>query len=163
MRALRGLALAAVAILCTGLGTAPSDDPRSSGHDLCAQSRTNPDKAIAACTRLIDLSLAQNPDLVRIYNDRGTAYVRKKDYKKALADFEAVLRLKPDDAYGHYNRGLVNYELDRYDGAIADFDWLLARDAGDIYALGYRGLAHMHSGSEAGALDDFNTVLRLAP
>ena len=84
---------------------------------------------------MIDHSLSPAEDLGSAYNNRGLAYLRKDNYTKALADFDAAIKLDPENAYAHYNHGLANYHLERYDRAIADFDWLLRRDPNDIYSL----------------------------
>jgi tetratricopeptide (TPR) repeat protein len=35
---------------------------------------------------------------VNAYYNRGSAYYNKKDYNRAIADYEAVLRIDPDHA-----------------------------------------------------------------
>jgi hypothetical protein len=56
MRArLRIIAMLAAAISCAGAGTVPSDQPRSASSDACWHDR-NPDKAIAACSRIVELT-----------------------------------------------------------------------------------------------------------
>ena len=54
---LRIIAMVAAVVTCAGAGTIPSDQPRSASSDACWRDK-NPDKAIAACSRIIDLTLA---------------------------------------------------------------------------------------------------------
>ena len=112
---------------------------------------------------MIDHSLSPAAGLGSAYNNRGLAYLRKDNYTKALADFDAAIKLDPENAYAHYNHGLANYHLERYDPAIADFDWLLRRDPNDIYSLGYRGLARIHNASDTAALGDLDLVFSARP
>jgi tetratricopeptide (TPR) repeat protein len=52
------------------------------------------DKTIADYTEAIRL----NPRYVNAYFSRGNAYFWNKDYDKAIADFEAVLKIEPNNA-----------------------------------------------------------------
>lgn len=44
-----------------------------------------------------------------------------KQYDKAIADYTEAIRLKPDYADAHYNRGNAYYYLQQYDEAVADY------------------------------------------
>ncbi len=46
--------------------------------------------------------------------------------REALATFDRVVALKPDDAEAHFNRGFLLQELNDHDGAMAAFDRALA-------------------------------------
>ncbi|MDR1129288.1 MAG: tetratricopeptide repeat protein, partial [Treponema sp.] len=43
-------------------------------------------------------AIAFDPDYGDAYNSRGHIYYRRKDYDKAIADYEAAVRLYPDSA-----------------------------------------------------------------
>ena len=55
------------------------------------------------------------------YNNRGNAYLVKHQYDRAIADYDAAIRLKPDFAVAYYNRGLAHANSGQYDRAVADF------------------------------------------
>ena len=42
-----------------------------------------------------------------MFNDRGSSYAALGDLDRALADFDQAVKLKPDYALGHANRGWV--------------------------------------------------------
>ena len=43
-------------------------------------------------------------------------------YERAIVDFTEALRLRPDDALAHYNRGIAYLHLKQYEQAIPDFN-----------------------------------------
>jgi cytochrome c-type biogenesis protein CcmH/NrfG len=61
----------------------------------------------AECRRLIGVLtqvITQNPNIAEVWYFRGQAYDSLKDYNRAVADFEAALRLDPNNA--HYKSSL---------------------------------------------------------
>ena len=50
------------------------------------------------------------------------ALADKRDYDRALADYDQALKLDPKYALAHLNRGLLWHAASDYDRAIADFD-----------------------------------------
>lgn len=46
---------------------------------------------------------------------------KKEAYEKALADFNVLVKLKPNDHEGHLSRGNALYKLERYPEAIAEY------------------------------------------
>jgi hypothetical protein len=43
--------------------------------------------------------------------DRGNAKRRLQDYRGAIADYSRVIKLNPNNAVLHYNRGFAKYRL----------------------------------------------------
>ena len=64
-------------------------------------------------------SIAINPSVV-VYDDRGSAWLRKGDAARALADFEAALKISPRRASSLYGRGLARRAGGDVKGADAD-------------------------------------------
>ena len=56
------------------------------------------------------------------YSNRGDVWYIKKDHDKALADYDAALRLDPDLASAYGSRGAVWDIKHDYDKALADYD-----------------------------------------
>lgn len=55
------------------------------------------------------------------YN-RGTAYTRLEDWKKAKKDFDSHLSMNPNYVESYLNRGIANLYLKDLDVALADFN-----------------------------------------
>jgi tetratricopeptide (TPR) repeat protein len=62
----------------------------------------------------------------RAYFGRGVAYNLTNQSALALQDFNAALKLKPDDFYAHFHRGNAFKAQGRYADAIADYSSALA-------------------------------------
>lgn len=97
-----------------------------------------------------------------------------RDYKKAIADFNATDTLTPnfvDTPQGHsvdYWRGIAYLGLKDYKNSIAYWDKHIDReieesgeDWVEINAFLYRGIAYYESGNNDKALENFDTLLRL--
>ena len=56
------------------------------------------------------------------YYARGLAKAGLGQHSAAIADFDAAIRLKPDDAEAYYNRGLAKQKLGQHFAAISDYD-----------------------------------------
>jgi lipoprotein NlpI len=92
---LRSFSLAvAMAALVTAPGGAqpanPSDEQRCTG-----QAGVRPDVQAAACTSLIDSGRFAQQNLAILHSNRGIAYGKSGDYNRAIADFDAALRINP--------------------------------------------------------------------
>jgi tetratricopeptide (TPR) repeat protein len=57
-----------------------------------------------------------------LYYNRGTAYVKTGDWKKARKDFDATISLAPDYTDAYLNRGIALIYLKEPDAALADFN-----------------------------------------
>jgi tetratricopeptide (TPR) repeat protein len=49
------------------------------------------------------------------HKNRGPAYLEKCQCDKAILDFKKALKMNPDDAHAHYNRGRTYGEQGRYE------------------------------------------------
>jgi tetratricopeptide (TPR) repeat protein len=61
------------------------------------------DSAISNYTKAIKI----NPKFVKAYNNRGIAYVWKKQYDLALSDFNKAIELDPKNGKAYNNRAIV--------------------------------------------------------
>jgi len=134
-----------------------AQDNRQCGGD------PNPDIEIGGCTRLIQSGRFNNKNLAIIFNNRGTGYSRKGEYDRAIRDFDAALRLKPDDASAFYNRGIAYYGKGQYDQAIRDFTEAIRLKPDYTSAYGNRGLAYAKLGRRDKAIADYRKAIELRP
>src|SRR5262249_5138745 len=101
-RGLCGIIVAVGALLASPIFAAGAADRQE-----CAGNADTPDVRIAACTRIIDDASETAAQRVAGYNNRGSAYLAKKDYERALADYNASLELDPKNPRAYNGRGNV--------------------------------------------------------
>lgn len=69
----------------------------------------------------IEQALAVDANAESAYLLRGNLYYARKEWSKALADYNQVLKLDPDHANALYNRAWTKYKMGNKKEAIADF------------------------------------------
>src|SRR4029078_10631349 len=146
-------------LLFLGVDTAASAQGKSD-EDLCASAANNPDLAIQHCTRAIDSKRFSGMQLARLHYNRGLEHATKGQADRAIADYDAAIRLAPKygDAYvGRGNAWGLKKDSHR---AIADFDAAININAQDKTALGSRAFEWVAKGDYGSATDDPAAALR---
>ena len=120
---------------------------------VAALGKNDNDGAIKLFTAIID-SKQQTPMLYYDYNSRGIAYLRKDQKDQALADFDAAIKLKPDDGDSHFRRGAMKLEKMDYQAAIDDLSVTVDKDPMNADAWNLRSFAYYRLNKTAeGAAD----------
>jgi len=98
-----------------------------------------------------------------IYFNRGRAYTLKREFDRAIADYDQTIKLKPDLAVAYTIRGNVYYFKGEYDRAIADYNQTikLKPDDADVYQL--RGFTYFVKGEYDRAIADYDQIVKLKP
>jgi len=65
------------------------------------------------CDRAIRLADKHNPANANLYANRGLMLLREGDYRKAIEDFDANLKIQPQNARALYGRGVAEARLNR--------------------------------------------------
>lgn len=65
------------------------------------------------CDRAIRLADKHNPANAYLYGNRGLMLLRQGDYRKALEDFDANLKIQPKNARALYGRGVAEARLNK--------------------------------------------------
>jgi tetratricopeptide (TPR) repeat protein len=122
------------AALCAAILSAAPAFGQLGDQWYCANG--TPEKAIAACTRLIESGKLQGRALAEIYNSRGATYSQlqlfrylkdppeKMEEYRALqmADYNEAIRIDPKYAPAYFNRGVQFRSKKDYDRALADLN-----------------------------------------
>jgi tetratricopeptide (TPR) repeat protein len=148
------------------------------------QPQLDRDKAIAACTRLIQSGKLSRTELEDAYVTRahlftdqalmssnqtflGQALVDRTDYLrattgrgKAIDDFGKAIELDPDNAKLYKGRSFAYRDTSRYKEAIEDMN-VVIRLKPDIGEFHQRGEFFLRDGQYAAAVADFNRVIAM--
>ena len=112
----------------------------------------------------LQLRLAHTPALASEFIDRAGARTLKADYDGAIQDYDAALKLKPDDAEllnsRCFTRGVANRTLDL---ALTDCNAAIDQKPHNAAYLDSRGFVYFRMGALDKAVSDFNAALEVAP
>jgi len=141
--------------------TAPAVAASRADWDACKGD--DPDRSIAACTRIIQGRGETAKNSAIAHHERGLAYRSKGDFDRAIADLSEAVRLDPKYAEAYYGRGLAYGNKDDLDRAIADYSEAI-RLKPRVPAVHYnRGKLYQLQGNNDRAIADFSEAIRLDP
>ncbi len=85
------------------------------------------------------------------------------DLQGAIADYNEVLRINPNNDVAYNNRGLVRYDLNTLPAAIADFDLAVQHNPNNYIAHCNRGFVRSELGDKLGAIEDYTYAVQINP
>ena len=97
------------------------------------------------------------------FTRRGAAFISRRDYVSAIADFDHAIELDRMYAEAYYQRAFARWWNKQPVLAMADLDQALALRSDMVAALMLRGELRLANKDESGARSDFETVARVAP
>jgi tetratricopeptide (TPR) repeat protein len=112
------LSLSAICML-TALCVA---DAQTIDRGGCSHSSNDFDAVIDSCTGLIKSGRETKANLATDFFVRGDDYKRKREYDRALEDFDEAIRLNPNFAAALISRGVVYGHKGQYDHACEDYN-----------------------------------------
>src|SRR4029077_15094352 len=131
---------------------------------------TTPDQRISGCTAMIASRKYTGEKLAVIFNSRGNAYLVKKEYDRAIEDYNQSILHDISDGDTFFNRGLAYSRMGNYDRAIADYDRAIAGFDPSRYPTYYkrdyfkeRGNAYGNKGDYGRAIADYSEAISLDP
>jgi tetratricopeptide (TPR) repeat protein len=101
-----------------------------------------------------------NPTDANSYGERGSEYLGNREWDKAMADFNEVIRLDPEGTGGYHGRGLCYNAKGDYDRAIADFNESIRRSPNNRTNYESRGETYLNKGDYDKAIADFDVSIR---
>ena len=137
----------------------PSDGPNSVSWCAAHISRGELIQAYFDCNQAVN----DDPTNASAFSNRGSLFLLSNDPARAVADFEAALRIKRNDPTLYFNRGLAYSRLGRHELAIADYTQATVLDPKLAIAYHNRGREHELLGSRDDAIRDYEAALRLKP
>jgi len=121
------------------------------------------DLKIAGCTAVIQSGQLNDTNLSIAFNNRGIAYYNKKDYDRAIQDYDQAIRLNPSFADAFNNRGNAYYYKKDYDRAIQDYTEAIRLNPSFALAFNNRGNAYRDKQDDDRAIQDYDQAIRLNP
>jgi tetratricopeptide (TPR) repeat protein len=132
-------------------------------HGRAALLRGQYQEAERLLTEAIESGVLPVPTQVAALGNRGVAYWRLLRPHAAIDDFNAALRLSPEEATLYNNRGNVLIELRHYAEAVKDFGQAIALAPAYGPAYNNRGNAKFLLGDHVGAIADYTKAVTLMP
>lgn len=155
------LAIVLVGVSCSARPAAAQPSPQ---WQLCTdKGQVEPDRRIAACTAVIESGRETKHDQAVAFTTRGTAYYRKRDLDRAIADYSEAIRLDPNYALPFANRGRMYVAKGDRARGIPDFTEAIRLDPKDGHFFSDRGNAYYGTGERDRAIADYNEAIRLDP
>lgn len=96
-------------------------------------------------------------------NERGLEYMRQKQYRQAIAEFDAIISRKAAWYPAYYNRAISYANNRQYEEAVRDFSYFLTHFAGHAGSYFNRGIVYENMGCFANAIKDYSETIRLRP
>lgn len=148
-------AMLVLAMLAPALSAGGARADFSDDRQLCNAADTAPATAIEACARNLESGFFEPVNLAVVHYNRGNAYLRQGNLSRAKADYDAAIRLDPDNPAPYNNRGYVHAKEGRFTQAVADFSKALLLKPGYAQAFVGRGAAYRKAASiETSVIDD---------
>jgi lipoprotein NlpI len=145
------------------LVVAAAAQAQDSDIERCSSVTGKPDLAIQHCTRAIESGKVSGETLAQMHYNRAVEWAAKGDYDRAIADYDAAIRINPKLADAYYNRGNAWGLKGDPDRAIADYDAFIRLNPRDPAAHIARAVELMVKGEYARAVAGYDTALALDP
>jgi tetratricopeptide (TPR) repeat protein len=117
---------------------------------------------IRGCTSIVDGRGATKTMLIQAYLNRGKALAKRGDFVQAIADFNQVIHLSPNDADAYRERGHGYSEQNDATRAAADIGAALRLSPNDAKTYAVRGWFYKSNGDNERAKADFDQAVNLA-
>jgi len=138
----------------------PQEKEGSRSRDLTPAQRA---LAIRDLEQAIRLEPKNRPQTAEDHAERGRLLFASRKNHEALADYDAALRIVPDDLKALRLRTLALLELERYDDVLAACDAFLTRGKPSADLLEIRGQARLARKDFRGAISDYTVAMSLTP
>ena len=118
-------------------------------------------RRISGCSAMLDTPGLPDDQRSLAFGMRALAYSLLGIFDKALADYDAALKIKPDFPLALNNRAWAYYKLGRPADGVADVEKALELQPGSPYALDTRAHIRQSQGDAKAALADYDLAMRV--
>jgi tetratricopeptide (TPR) repeat protein len=95
---------------------------------------------------------------ITVSMDRGSFYLTKGEYDRAISEFNKTLEINPNDSGAYRNRDAAYMNKGQYDHAISDYTRALEINPKDAEAYTFRGRAYYVKEEYEKSWEDFNNA-----
>jgi tetratricopeptide (TPR) repeat protein len=170
MRAIRCL-FAGAALMMATLVAPPAFAQTSEQIGWCdGTASATPDQQVTGCTAMIVSRQYGGDKLAIIFSRRGNGYLLKKEYDRAIEDYNQSIVHDISNADTFYNRGIAYTRKGDYDTAIADFNHAITGFDPARFPTYYkrdyfkaRGNGYSGKGDFNRAVADYSEAIKLDP
>lgn len=159
--------IVAVAIFAASSANAAVTTYGSSSARLCYEAARSPSKPAGAITRCDEAFANEGltrDDRVATHVNRGILRANRKDVTGAMEDYDAALKIDPEEPEAWLNKGFAYLRVADTARALPMFDGAVARGTREPAIAYYgRALAHEEAGNARAAYADYVRARDLAP
>jgi Flp pilus assembly protein TadD len=116
--------------------------------------------ALAACGS--ETPTAEAPSLEEHF-DQGNEFAQAGDFEKAIAEYQAVLEMAPDNVSALANLGVAFYSTGKLDEAVTQYEKALELEPGDADIHSNLGAAYVQLGQLDQALGEYQKAVEINP
>jgi tetratricopeptide (TPR) repeat protein len=122
------------------------------------------DEVVQLCTRALSYPRLTRQGALGLHTNLGITRLRRHEGDEALAEFDAVLALDPQNPEGQLNRGAALIMIHQPGPAVAAITQALSLGVAQPEKAYYnRGAAREALGDLRGAYEDYSTALQIRP
>ncbi len=122
------------------------------------------DETLEECTRALRYPRLSRAGEEQITINRGVVHMRRREAEAALADFDQVIHMSPENAEAHLNRGATLVQMRQYGPAIAAITRAMQLGVREPHKAYYnRAAAREALGDLRGAYEDYQAALEMEP
>ena len=136
---------------------------RTNAEDVRRVSKSELARLVELPDTYYDGEIREDPLNPQLYQLRGLMRNEKRQFDKAIADYNEAIRLDPKFALAFHSRGNVKIKLGKLGEAIADYDEAIRLDPQMAMAYSCRSCAYSDKGDPQRGLADANVAIRLDP
>jgi tetratricopeptide (TPR) repeat protein len=111
----------------------------------------------------VDKSNQRYLQVVKEFNDQAVACRRENDYECAIKDFTNAIKIEPDFALAHNNRGECHFKKGNLSAAEFDYRQALKIKLDFAVAFYNRGRLRLKEGDRDRAIADLKKALKIDP